>query len=170
MITFAKAFIIVYQSLSHRAKTLGVCQDISYICNRQSPLVEFRQIKEKVLRVLGEVMEFHQCIAEPISLICYRSMYIKQKMELVRKVGVLGLSDVRKLAPIGDLGYANGWYPQSYFPQMGTFMRGGLERLIYEAAREQGFVFEMISHRETGSDTVYYNKELDMTYHVDSSD
>lgn len=28
------------------------------------------------------------------------------KKELVRKIGLFGLSDLRKLAPIGDLGYA----------------------------------------------------------------
>jgi hypothetical protein len=132
--------------------------------------VEFRQIKEKILRVLEEVMEFHPSITESISLIFILPMNIKLKNELVRKVGILGLKDVKKLAPIGDLGYANGWYPLSWLPNSGTFMRGGLERMIYEAVREQGFSFKVISHRETGSDTVYYNEELDMTYHVDSSD
>jgi hypothetical protein len=97
-------------------------------------------------------------------------MYIKQKMELVRKVGIFGLKDVKKLAPIGDLGYANGWYQQSWLPNSGTFMRGGLERMIYEAACAQGYGFKEISHRETGVDTVYHNEELGMTYHVDSSD
>lgn len=29
----------------------------------------------------------------------------KEKMELTRKIGLFGLSDLRKLAPIGDLGY-----------------------------------------------------------------
>lgn len=32
----------------------------------------------------------------------------EQEMELVRKVGLLGLKDLNKLAPIGDLGYMNG--------------------------------------------------------------
>lgn len=91
-------------------------------------------------------------------------------MELVRKVGVLGLSDVRKLAPIGDLDYANGWYHCGLLPGQGTFMRGGLERMIYEAVCAQGFTFKCISHRETGTDTVYRCEELGMTYHVDSSD
>lgn len=49
-------------------------------------------------------------------------------------------------------------------------MNGGMERCIYEAAIDQGFKFKIISHRETGSDTVYYCDELGMTYHVDSSD
>ena len=98
-------------------------------------------------------------------------MYIAPwKKDLVRKVGLMGLRDVRKLAPIGDLGYANGWYPCGLLPTKGTFMDGGLERCIYEAACEQGFTFECTSHRETGVDTCYYCKELGMKYHVDSSD
>ena len=97
-------------------------------------------------------------------------MHYKAKEELVRKVGLFGLEDVKKLAPIGDLGYMNGWYPCGLFPDSGTFMKGGLERMIYEAAREQGYRFECISHNERGTDTVYYCMELKMTYHVDSSD
>lgn len=34
-----------------------------------------------------------------------------EKWELSRNVGLFGLSDLRKLSPIGDLGYENGWYP-----------------------------------------------------------
>ena len=97
-------------------------------------------------------------------------MNVKNKMELVRKVGLLGLNDVKKLAPIGDLGYANGWYPCGLLPEQGTFMKGGLERLVYFAAVAQGFTFKCISHRESGVDTVYYCEDLDFTYHVDSSD
>lgn len=97
-------------------------------------------------------------------------MYIKQKMELVRKVGLLGLKDVSKLAPIGDLDYANGWYPCGLLPEQGTFMKGGLERMVYEAAMAQGYTFECIRHNERGIDTVYYCEALGCYYHVDSSD
>ena len=90
-------------------------------------------------------------------------------MDLVRKIGLMGLRDVSKLSPIGDLGYMNGWYRCSWSPSKGTWMDGGMERAIYEAAREQGYRFEIISHRETGSDTCYYCKDLHMYYHVDSS-
>lgn len=97
-------------------------------------------------------------------------MYIVPwKMNLVRKIGLMGLSDVSKLAPIGDLGYMNGWYPWALFPTRGQWMDGGMERAIYEAAIAQGYHFEVISHRETGSDTCYYCKDLHMYYHVDSS-
>jgi len=97
-------------------------------------------------------------------------MYDRSKQELVRKVGLFGLRDVKALAPIGDLGYANGWYPCGFFPLQGTFMKGGLERVVFEAAQEQGYTFKCVSHRETGVDTVYYCEELRLTYHVDSSD
>jgi hypothetical protein len=60
----------------------------------------------------------------------------KWKMDLVRKIGLMGLRDVSKLAPIGDLDYMNGWYPTSWFPYQGKWMHGGMERAIYEAARE----------------------------------
>ena len=96
-------------------------------------------------------------------------MYYKLKNELLRKVGLLGVGDVKRLAPIGDLGYANGWYPCGIFPTQGTFMDGGLERLVYEAACDQGYRFECISHNERGTDTVYYCKDLDFTFHQDSS-
>lgn len=98
------------------------------------------------------------------------NMHYKQKGELVRKVGIFGLSDVKRLARIGDLGYMNGWYPCGLFPTRGTFMDGGLERTIYYAAHEQGYRFKCISHNERGTDTVYYCEELGMTYHIDSSD
>ena len=84
----------------------------------------------------------------------FYNMHYKLKEELVRKVGLLGVGDVKKLAPIGDLGYANGWYPCSLIPNMGTFMKGGLERMVYEAANDQGYRFECISHNERGTDTV----------------
>ena len=49
----------------------------------------------------------------------------ERKLELTRKIGLFGLSDLRKLAPIGDLGYANGWYEPS---GDGSWMNGGMER------------------------------------------
>ena len=57
----------------------------------------------------------------------------EQKMELSRKIGLFGLSDLRKLAPIGDLGYANGW--ETFW---GTgWMHGGMENAIVKAFYEQ---------------------------------
>ena len=93
----------------------------------------------------------------------------EKRKEWCRKVGLYGLKDVSKLAPIGDLDYMNGWYPCGFFPEYGTWMKGGIERAIYEAAIAQGYYFECISHRETGSDTCYFCKDLHCYYHVDSS-
>lgn len=121
------------------------------------------------MRVLEEEVEFHTVTSESISLIIFNMNY-KLKEELVGKVGVLGTGDLIKLAPIGDLGYANGWYPHPLLKYQGTFMNGGLERIIFTAAREQGFEFRCISHNERGTDTVYYCDDLKMTYHVNSSD
>lgn len=100
----------------------------------------------------------------------FYNMHYKTREELVRKVGIFGLSDVKMLAPIGDLGYANGWVPCGLFPTQGTFMDGGLEQRIYDAACEQGYRFKCVSYNHRGTDTVYYCEELNMTYHVDSSD
>ena len=94
-------------------------------------------------------------------------MVTKQKLELTRKIGLLGLSDLRRIAPIGDLGYANGWY---YPFGDGSWMNGGLERDITKAASEQGFRLECITNGNRGLDTVYRNKEIGLIYHVDSSD
>lgn len=94
-------------------------------------------------------------------------MWIKQKMELIRKVGLFGLRDLRKLAPIGDLDYANGW-SSSLFKK--SWVNSKLPIAIMEAAREQGFKFECISYNNRGTDTHYCCQELGLHYHVDSSD
>ena len=91
----------------------------------------------------------------------------KDKMELVRKVGLFGLKDLRKLAQIGDLGYANGWY--SPFGD-GSFMNGGLERAILHEFHEQGFKVDY--SRDSGwARTDHYSKctELGLSWSVDSS-
>lgn len=58
----------------------------------------------------------------------------EEKLELTRKIGLFGLKDLRKLAPIGDLGYANGWYEPS---GDGSWMNGGMDRAIMKAFYEQ---------------------------------
>jgi len=48
------------------------------------------------------------------------------ELALTRRIGLFSLSDLRKIAPIGDLGYANGW--ETFY---GTgWMNGGLENAI----------------------------------------
>ena len=94
----------------------------------------------------------------------------KEKMELSRKIGLFGLSDLRKIAPIGDLGYANGW--ETYWGK--GWMHGGMEKAIVKAFWEQqkkyGWVVDGYStgYRNTDHHTVC--KELGLIWHVDSGD
>lgn len=90
------------------------------------------------------------------------------KINLSKKLGVFGLSDLKRLAPIGDIGYMNGWYN----PWGGSsWFNGQMEKAIYDAAYAQGYRFtwrDRSYHR--GIDNEYYCEELGLTYHVDSSD
>jgi len=127
------------------------------------------------LRVLEEEIEFHKCISESISLILLIMRYKDYsqvqnwKKELVRKIGLFGLSDLRKLAPIGDLGYANGWYWNPSGEK--GFMYGEMEIAILKAFREQGFRFDKgYSSGYRGTDHHSICTELGLRYSVDSGD
>ena len=127
------------------------------------------------MRVLEEEIEFHKCISESISLILLIMRYKDYsqvqnwKKELVRKIGLFGLSDLRKLAPIGDLGYANGWYWNPSGEK--GFMYGDMEKAIMEAFREQDFKFDKgYSSGYRGTDHHSICTELGLRYSVDSSD
>ena len=93
------------------------------------------------------------------------------KLELTRKIGLFGLSDLRKLAPIGDLGYANGWYGP--FAD-GSWMNGGLERAIMAAFHEQRERYGLktdgysTGYRQTDHHT--FCKEIGLSWSVDSGD
>ena len=95
----------------------------------------------------------------------------ERKLELTRKIGLMGLNDLRKIAPIGDLGYANGWYGP--FGD-GSWMKGGLERAIMAAFHEQR---ERLGFKTDGYSTGYRRtdhhtkcKELGLSWSVDSGD
>ena len=94
----------------------------------------------------------------------------EEKMKLSMKIGVFGLSDLRKIAPIGDLGYANGW--ETYWGK--GWMNGGMEKAIvkafWEQQKEYGWQVEGYStgYRNTDHHTVC--KELGLRWSVDSSD
>ena len=129
----------------------------------------------KFLRVLEEEIEFHKCISESISLILLIMRYEDYsqvqtwKKELIRKIGLFGLRDLRKLAPIGDLGYANGWYWNPSGEK--GFMYGEMEIAILNAFREQGFKFDKgYSSGYRGTDHHSICTELGLRYSVDSSD
>lgn len=89
------------------------------------------------------------------------------KRELVCKIGLFGLSDLRRLSPIGDLGYANDWY---WYDEDG-WMYGDMERSIMRAFREQDFRCdkEYILNR-SNTNHRYVCSELGLSYSVDSSD
>ena len=94
----------------------------------------------------------------------------EQKMELSRKIGLFGLGDLRKIAPIRDLGYANGW--ETFWGK--GWMFGGMENAIVKAFYEQrdkfGFKVDGYStgYRQTDHHTVC--KELGLRWSVDSGD
>ena len=58
-------------------------------------------------------------------------MTTQQKLELTRRIGLFGLSDLRKIAPIGNIGWVNFMRPGL------PWMRGGLETAIYDALMKQ---------------------------------
>lgn len=96
----------------------------------------------------------------------------EQEMELVRKVGLFGLTDLNKLAPIGDLGYMNGWYPPFFWEV--RWANTELLRLIYEAYCEQfkhnNWTGKGHSTGYRGTDHHVYCPELGLSYSVDSGD
>ena len=91
------------------------------------------------------------------------------KKELTKKIGLIGLRDLRKLTPIGDLGYANGWYWNPSHKK-GWFY-GDMEKSVMNAFREQGFKFDKgYSSGYRNTDHHYHCTELRLSYSVDSSD
>jgi len=92
----------------------------------------------------------------------------EQKMELVRKIGLFGLSDLRKIAPIGDLGYLNA---TSYYHD---FLNSGLISAIMNAFYEQR---EKYGWRVEGGNTKWRCTdhwsccpEIGLSWKVDSGD
>ena len=95
---------------------------------------------------------------------------------LLCKVGVLGLDDLRKLAPIGDIGYLNGIeFHKSYDRDgMHKFCRTTLLSWIMCAFDEQrekfGYSVEGYSSGYRGTDHHSYCPELGLRWSVDSGD
>lgn len=97
----------------------------------------------------------------------------EEKLELSRKVGLMGLKDLRKLALIGDLGYENGWYPP-FFWKVDMWLDVELPKAIMKAFHEQrekyGFKVEGYSTGWAKTDHHSYCKELGLRWSVDSGD
>ena len=102
-------------------------------------------------------------------------MYLtrEQKWELTRKIGLFGLSDLRKLAPIGDLGYENGWYPP-FFGDTDMYldveMPKSIMRAFWEQKEKYGFKVEGYSSGYRGTDHHSFCKELGLRWSVYSGD
>lgn len=90
----------------------------------------------------------------------------KEILELTRKIGLFGLNDLRKIAPIGDLWYANGWEK--------AWMNGGMEKAIVKAFHQQRekFGFETKTYSSGYRNTDHHTecKELGLRWSVDSGD
>ena len=98
----------------------------------------------------------------------------EQLMDLYRKVSLFGLSDLRKLAPIGDIGYLNGidFYGRFYKGTFRGFLRSTLLDWVYKAYCAQ---FKERGWTEKGSSSGrcihdHYCPELGFSYGIDSSD
>ena len=96
-------------------------------------------------------------------------------MDLYRKVSLFGLSDLRKLAPIGDIGYLNGidfyrhWHKGKSFM---NFLRTDLLEWVYNAYCEQfkGSGWTELSSQSGRCIHDYYCPQLGFGYGIDSSD
>ena len=97
----------------------------------------------------------------------------QHKIELTCKIGLFGLSDLRKIAPIGDLGYVNGWYPP-FYSSTNMWLDVEMPKAIMQAFREQrekfGFKVEGHSTGYRNTDHHSYCKELGLSWSVDSGD
>ena len=91
-------------------------------------------------------------------------MTTQQKLELTRRIGLFGLSDLRKIAPIGGIGWVNFMRPGL------PWMCGGLETAIYDALMMQRKKIVGIE-RECGR-CMYTTEfhEIGLTVSIDSSD
>ena len=100
-------------------------------------------------------------------------MSLEEKKELSRKVGLFGLDDLRKLAPIGDLGYANGWYPP-FFWKVDMWLDVELPKAIMKAFHEQrekyGWTVEGGETAWRCTDHWSYCPEIGLSWSVDSGD
>lgn len=94
-------------------------------------------------------------------------------MDLYRKVTLFGVQDLRRLSPIGDIGYLNGISYYGHEETFKGFLRSGLLSIIYGAFCEQykprGFTSRGWSTGWANTDHHTHCEELGLTYHVDSS-
>ena len=93
---------------------------------------------------------------------------MRRSRELLLKVGLFGLQDLRRLAPIGDIGYLN---DISYYHD---YERSGLIRdlmkAFYEQQKKYGWTVEGGSTSWRCTDHWAYCPEIGLSWSVDSGD
>ena len=96
----------------------------------------------------------------------------EQEMELVRKVGLFGLRDLNKLAPIGNLDYMNGWYPPFFWEVTwaGTELCAAIYRAFNNQREHNNWTVNGHSSGYRGTDHHSYCPELGLSWSVDSGD
>lgn len=92
----------------------------------------------------------------------------EQKMELVRKVGLFGLSDLKKIAPIGDLGYLNAI--SFYHDFLNSGLIDAIMKAFYEQCEKYGWTVESGDTGWRCTDHWSHCPELGLTWRVDSGD
>ena len=92
----------------------------------------------------------------------------EQRMQLVRKIGLLGLSDLNKLAPIGDIGYLNAI--SFYHDFLRSGMIDAIIKAFYEQKQNNNWTVEGKSSRWRNTDNSYHCPELGLYWQVDSGD
>lgn len=97
-------------------------------------------------------------------------------MDLFRKVGLFGLSDLRKLAPIGDIGYLNGidfnkrWYEDGFRKFCRTTLLCWIMSAFHEQRGKMGYTVQGHSTGYRQTDHHSYCPELGLRWSVDSGD
>ena len=96
-------------------------------------------------------------------------MVSQQRMELAKKIVLLGTMDLNKLAPIGDLGYLNDI--ETY---QGDFLLSTIPdaiiRAFYEQKAKNCWTLQTSDSGYRGTDHHSHCPELGLSWHVDSSD
>jgi len=88
--------------------------------------------------------------------------------ELLLKVGLLGLSDLRRLAPIGDIGYLNATDFYNDYEHSGLI--NDLMEAFWEQKEKYGWTVEGGNTKWRCTDHWSYCPELDLRWSVDSGD
>ena len=89
--------------------------------------------------------------------------------KIAEKVIEHGTSDLRKLAPIGDIGYLNGieFYKGDFYR---SIIPDAIMKAFWEQKKEYGWTVESKESHWRNTDNSYYCPELELRWAVDSGD